>query len=169
MAKLNQKEIRESALALLEKRGVTIEDIAELVIFLQKPYVVDITMEECIENVMGVLSKREVHNTILTGIQLDMLAEEKALLEPLQEIVAEDDGLYGVDEILALSIVNVYGSIGFTNYGYIDKVKPGILKQLNNHEEGNIHVFLDDIVGAIAAAAASRLAHSQPEKSEFVH
>lgn len=169
MVKLNQKEIRESALSLLEQRGVTIEDIAELVIFLQKPYVVDITMEECIENVMGVLSKREVHNTILTGIQLDVLAEEKKLLSPLQEIVAEDDGLYGVDEILALSIVNVYGSIGFTNYGYIDKVKPGILKQLNNHEEGNIHVFLDDIVGAIAAAAASRLAHSQPEKSEFVH
>jgi phosphatidylglycerophosphatase A len=70
--------------------------------------------------------------------------------------------LYGIDEIMALGIVNVYGSIGFTNYGYIDKVKPGILAKLNDHESGQIHTFLDDLIGAIAAAAASRLAHSIP-------
>ena len=65
---------------------------------------------------------------------------------------------------MALSIVNVYGSIGFTNYGYIDKVKPGILADLNSHESGAVHTFLDDLVGAIAAAAAaSRLAHSLPD------
>jgi phosphatidylglycerophosphatase A len=63
---------------------------------------------------------------------------------------------------MALGIVNVYGSIGFTNYGYIDKVKPGILAKLNDHESGQIHTFLDDLIGAIAAAAASRLAHSIP-------
>ena len=48
--------------------------------------------------------------------------------EPLQDIIKVDDSLYGVDEVLALSILNVYGSIGFTNYGYIDRLKPGILK-----------------------------------------
>ena len=31
----------------------------------------------CIESVNAVLSKREVHNTILTGIQLDILAEKQ--------------------------------------------------------------------------------------------
>lgn len=76
------------------------------------------------------LTKREVHNAIITGVQLDILAEENKLLSPLQEILTEDEGLYGIDEIMALSIVNVYGSIGFTNYGYIDKVKPGILKRV---------------------------------------
>lgn len=60
---------------------------------------------------------------------------------------------------MALSIVDIYGSIGFTNYGYIDRVKPGILAKLNAHEPGIIHTFLDDLVGAIAAAAAARLAH----------
>ncbi len=55
--------------------------------------------------------------------------------------------------------MNVYGSIGFTNYGYIDKVKPGILEKLNDKTDGDCHTFLDDIVGAIAAAASSRLAH----------
>jgi phosphatidylglycerophosphatase A len=64
-----------------------------------------------------------------------------------------------VDEVLALSIVNVYGSIGFTNYGYVDKIKPGILAHLNDKSTGKCHTFLDDIVGAIAAAASSRLAH----------
>ena len=85
-------------------------------------------------------------------------------MSPLQHIIEDDEGLYGIDEILALSIVNVYGTIGFTNYGYIDKVKPGILKELNSHDGVHVHTFLDDIVGAIAAAAASRLAHKEPEK-----
>lgn len=160
--------LEEKARELLKERGVGIQDIAELVMFLQKPYVENLTLEECIENINSVLTKREVHNTIITGIQLDILAEENKLMYPLQDILQEDEGLYGIDEILALSIVNVYGSIGFTNYGYIDKVKPGILKQLNAHDGPKVHTFLDDIVGAIAAAAASRLAHSQPEKSELM-
>lgn len=155
------KTLEEKARQLLGDRGVSVVDIAELVMFLQIEYIPHLTLETCIDSVNAVLMKREVHNTILTGIQLDILAEEDKLLQPLQSIVEEDEGLYGIDEILALSIVNVYGSIGFTNYGYIDKVKPGILAKLNEKDGKRVHTFLDDIVGAIAAAAASRLAHSQ--------
>lgn len=153
--------LEQKAKELLIQRGVSLTDIAELVFFLQKDYVTDLSLDQCRENVEAVLLKREVQNAIITGINLDILAEEKKLLTPLQEILSEDEGLYGIDEIMALSIVNVYGSIGFTNYGYIDKVKPGILKELNDHTNGHVHTFLDDIVGAIAAAAASRLAHAQ--------
>lgn len=159
--------LEKKARQLLKERGVEMEDLAELVLYLQKPYIENLDLNTCIENIDSVLSKREVHNTIITGIQLDILAEQKKLLHPLQEIIEDDEGLYGIDEILALSIVNVYGSIGFTNYGYIDKVKPGILAKLNSHEGPEVHTFLDDIVGAIAAAAASRLAHSQPDKSRI--
>lgn len=143
----------------LHERGVEVKDIAELVYFLQEKYHPNLKMEECIQNVERVLSKREVQNAILTGIQLDIMAEKGMLEEPLQNIIATDEGLYGIDEILAFAIVNVYGSIGFTNYGYIDKQKPGILKQLNDKSSGKCNTFLDDIVGAIAAAASSRLAH----------
>lgn len=140
-------------------RGVKTTEIAELVYFLQKDYHDNLKIEDCLHNVERVISKREVQNAILTGIQMDILAEKGLLEEPLQSIIASDEGLYGVDEILAFSIVNVYGSIGFTNYGYIDKLKPGILKHLNDKSSGKCHTFLDDIVGAIAAAASSRLAH----------
>jgi phosphatidylglycerophosphatase A len=140
-------------------RGVTTKEIAELVYFLQKDYHTDLKIDDCQHNVERVISKREVQNAILTGIQMDILAEKGMLEEPLQSIIESDEGLYGVDEILAFSIVNVYGSIGFTNYGYIDKLKPGILKDLNDKSSGKCHTFLDDIVGAIAAAASSRLAH----------
>lgn len=143
----------------LIERGVTVDDIAELVHFLQKQYHPDLTLDLCRENVERVLSKREVQNAIITGIELDRLAEKNLLSEPLLDLVKRDEGLYGVDEVVAFSIVNVYGSIGFTNYGYIDKKKPGILKKLNDHSNGKCHTFLDDIVGAIAAAASSRLAH----------
>lgn len=161
---IKKETLKKMSRQLLLDRGVTTKDIAELVYFLQEKYVQDLTLDMCLENVEAVLNKREVQNAILTGIQLDIAAENHQVLEPLQEILETDEGLYGIDEILALSIVNIYGSIGFTNYGYIDKVKPGILEKLNSHEGSQVHTFLDDIVGAIAAAAASRLAHSEPDR-----
>ena len=86
------KSLEEKARQLLGDRGVSIVDIADLVMFLQKDYISDLSLEECIDSVNAVLSKREVHNTILTGIQLDILAEEDQLLQPLQQIIAEDEG-----------------------------------------------------------------------------
>jgi phosphatidylglycerophosphatase A len=153
------KKIKEAALEALENRGVTIQDIAELTLFLQAKYVPDLTIEKCIESVHHVLEKREVQNAILTGVELDVLAEKEKLSSPLLELLNRDESLYGVDEILALSILNLYGSIGYTNYGYIDKLKHGILERLNNKGSGQVHTFLDDLVGAIAAAASSRIAH----------
>ncbi|MGV3061018.1 phosphatidylglycerophosphatase A family protein, partial [Streptococcus hyovaginalis] len=114
-----------------------------------------------------VLRKREVQNAIITGVELDRLAEEKQLSQPLNDILTNDEGLYGIDEILGLAIVNLYGSIGFTNYGYLDKVKPGVIKKLDSKIGSQCHTFLDDIVSAIAAAAASRIAHNEPEKSRL--
>jgi len=145
----------------LEKRGVNLLDIAKITYDLQKPYVKDLTIEICINHVEKVIMKREVQHAILVGLELDILAEEKKLSEPLLSMLLGDYSLFGIDEILALSIVNVYGSIGFTNFGYVDKVKPGIIKKLDDDGKKKIqcNTFLDDIIGAIAAAAASSIAH----------
>lgn len=158
--------LKKRTIDLLNERGVELTDIAELVLFLQKDYIKDLTKETALHSVTTVLSKREVQNAIITGIQLDIAAEHHDLLEPLETIVERDEGLYGVDETMALSIVDIYGSIGFTNYGYIDRTKPGILAKLNAHEPGIIHTFLDDLVGAIAAAAAARLAHDDVNEED---
>lgn len=151
----------ESTVQLLERRGVTLIEIARVVLEIQYQYYPELTLEECLAGVEAVLRKREVQHAVLTGISLDMLAEQQQLPEPLQTIIARDDFLFGVDEILALSITNVYGSIGLTNFGYLDKTKPLIIGQLNNKKTGQCHTFLDDLVAAIAAAAASRIAHSR--------
>lgn len=164
---LHSLNVEQATREWLEKRGVSIREIAELVLFLQQSYFPDLTIEECEESVHKVLMKREVQNALLTGIQLDILAEQKQLISPLQEMIENDEGLYGVDEILAFAIVNVYGSIGFTNYGYIDKLKPGVLGRLNDKSLGPIHTFFDDIVGAIAAAASSRIAHGRRNEQEL--
>jgi phosphatidylglycerophosphatase A len=152
---------------LLTDRGVTIEGIAHIVYQLQAPYNKDLTLEKCVKNVHAVLRKREVQHAIITGISLDMLAEKKMLPEPFQTIMEVDEPLYGIDEILALSITNVYGTIGLTSFGYLDKNKIGLMKKLNNHGE-QIHVFLDDIVAGIAAAASARIAHQNPNVRRYV-
>ncbi len=158
---MNQKILEELVIRKINDRGVTLEQIAELTYFLQSNYYEGLTLEFCLHNVEAVLKKREVQNAVLTGIRLDELAEMKLLEGPLQEMVDHDYSLYGIDEVLAFSILNVYGSIGFTNYGYIDKLKPGILGEIDKKgkAEGCCHTFMDDLVGAIAAAAASRIAH----------
>ncbi|NLJ99382.1 MAG: phosphatidylglycerophosphatase A [Tissierellia bacterium] len=160
MGKYSMEELNRVTIEMLERRGVTLEDIGEIVLHLQKGYYPDLTLEVCIENIKAVLKKREIVHAILTGIALDELAEKKLLPEPLQSIVASDEGLYGIDEIIPLSIVNVYGTIGLTNYGYLDKEKIGIIKELDEQKEDYVNTFLDDLVAAIAAAIASRIAHS---------
>lgn len=151
--------MQQEIIKMLQDRGVDLDCIARLVLELQLPYNPQLSLAECRENVKKVLEKREVQNAILTGLVLDTLAEKGMLPEPLQSILVRDDPLYGMDEILALSIINIYGSIGFTNFGYLDKVKSGILTNINAKQEGIVNTFLDDIVAAIAAAAAARLAH----------
>lgn len=161
MYKYNMAELKVMTIEMLNRRGVELIDIAELVMMLQKQYYEDLTIELCLENVDAVLNKREIIHAILTGIALDELAEKKLLPEPLQSIVAADEGLYGIDEIIPLSIVNVYGTIGLTNYGYLDKERIGIIKELDMQKGEECNTFLDDLVAALAAAAASRIAHSR--------
>ncbi|MFN2341302.1 MAG: phosphatidylglycerophosphatase A [Halanaerobium sp.] len=155
----SMQELYEKSIEVLNERGVTLDDIAELVLKIQKPYDPDISLERCYENVDAVLQKREVAHAILTGVALDELAERKELPEPIQSIIDTDEGLYGIDEIIPLSIVNLYGTIGLTSYGYLDKAKSGIIKELDTKKDGRVNTFLDDLVAGVAAAAASRYAH----------
>ena len=149
----------------LAEIGVSIDDMAQLVMDVQKKYYDDISIEECRHHVLSVLKKREVQHTIITGLELDRLAAEGLIQEPLLSILRRDEPLYGVDEILALGITNVYGTIGLTNFGYLDKTKPGVIGELNNKKREGVQTFADDLVAAIVAAACSRLAHSK--KGDF--
>jgi len=160
----NLENYRDRCIALLEDRGVTIFDIADAARFLQADYHKDLKAEEFFESIMSVLDKREVQFAIMTAIELDRQAENGTMIDKeLEDVLRRDEGLYGVDEVNAYGICNLYGSISLTNFGYIDKKKYGIVSRLN--EEGkdghHCHTFLDDIVGAIAASAAGRFAHSR--------
>lgn len=60
----------------------------------------------------------------MVGLELDRLATQGLIKEPLESIIMNDSGVFGVDEGIALNIANIYGTIGITNYGYIDREKP---------------------------------------------
>ncbi|MBA9087417.1 phosphatidylglycerophosphatase A [Fontibacillus solani] len=156
----------EIAEAQLLRRGVRLESIAEIVYALQEPYHSDLKMKQCLDSVKAVLQKREVQYTLFTGIALDELAEKKLLPQPLQSILEADEPLYGVDETMALGITSVFGMIGLTSFGYLDKVKPEIIGDLNSQEQ-HIHVFLDDLVAGLAAAASARIAHKSPHVNTY--
>ncbi len=153
--------LRDVVIDLLKERGVELSEIADIVYTLQSPFNPDLTMAECLESVERVMDKREVHHTVLTGIALDVAAENDALPEPLLSIIKTDEPLYGVDESLAVSIASMYGTIGFTSFGYLDKNKMGLMARLDDKSTGEVHCFLDDLVAGIASAASARLAHGR--------
>lgn len=160
------EEVAKATKEALKRRGVKIEDIAEIVYEMQAPYNEGLLLEHCINSVERVLRKREVQHSVLVGIELDELAEKKLLSQPLQAIIESDEGLFGVDETLALSSVMAYGSIALTTFGHLDKNKVGIIKKLDTKASNGVHTFLDDLVGSIAACAASRIAHRMRDLEE---
>lgn len=145
---------------LLANRGVYLHQIVDIVFELQKPYLVSLTKDQCIDAVERVLNKREVQHAIFTGVSLDILAEQGALPQPLQDIVAGDESLYGLDEVLAMGITNIYGTIGITSFGYLDKQKLGVIGELHDNKHNKVNTFLDDLIAGIAAAASAKLAHN---------
>lgn len=164
---VHSKEVKEAALKRLNDRGVTVEDIAEIVYLMQSPYHPELTLEPCIASVQAVLEKREIQHAILVGVELDVLAEQGKLSEPLQTLVATDEGLFGCDETLALGSVFGYGSIAVTTFGHLDKHKIGVIKRLDTKTSGGrVHTFLDDLVASIAANASSRMAHRLRDEQE---
>jgi phosphatidylglycerophosphatase A len=150
----------------LERRGITNESIAEIVLEMQLPYNKGLTIEHCMESVESVLRKREMQHALLVGIELDELAEAKKLSSPLQQIVDSDEGLFGVDEMIGLGAVLTYGSIAVTTFGHLDKNKVGIINSLDTKSGGNVHTFLDDLIASIAACASARIAHRTRDLEE---
>lgn len=157
--RVHSSDVKKAVELRLADRGVTPYDIALIVLEMQQPYSKSLTVEICEENVVAVLQKREVQHALLVGIELDMLAEQGKLSEPLQSLVSQDEGLFGCDETLALGSVLGYGSIAVTTFGHLDKEKTGIIKKLDTKRGKQVNTFLDDLVASVAASASSRIAH----------
>lgn len=163
---VHSKVVEQATKEALIRRGVELKDIAEIVYEMQLPYNKDLTMDICIESVESVLKKRELQHAILVGIELDELGEQRKLSQPLQQIVDSDEGLFGVDETIALGAVFTYGSIAVTTFGHLDKNKIGIINTLDQKKGNSVNTFLDDLVASVAASAASRIAHRSRDLEE---
>lgn len=152
----------------LLERGVKIEDIAEIAYRQQGKYNPNLSMDDCVESVKKILSYRDIFHLVQLSIEIDRLTEEGVFRSPIQDIMKADLGMFGIDEIFGLNIASMYGTIGQTNFGDIDVNKPGIVKELNDggkKDSGKCHTFLDDVVGALAAAASTRVAQIISEEA----
>lgn len=150
----------------LAERGVTIDDITVIAYNQQHRYYENVEYALCKESVEKILSLRDIFHLVQLGAEIDRLAEEGLFKGPIQDIIRYDLGVFGIDEIFGLDIARLYGAIGQTNFGDIDVNKPGIVAKLNHDGKGDkaaCHTFLDDIVGAIAAAASTRVSQIMSE------
>ena len=156
--KYPDRELYDWVLNELEKRNINRRTIGEIAYKMQHQYLPNLTVDDFGKELDEVLKKREVLNILATGFALDNLADEGLLPSPLQEIIENDLGVYGVDESLSLCLSQLYGSIAVTNYGFTDKDKPGIAKDLDN-SHGHVNTFADDLALALASAVIGRCGH----------
>lgn len=147
-----------TVISSLKKRGVTVSQIAHIAYQMTTEFVPQNTEAHTYDVTVDVLHKRDLLNTAMIMLDLDRLAESKQLCQPLNDIISNDAGVFGADEDLALSIATLYGPIGATNFGYLDRVKKGIIKEIDTRP-GHVTTFLDDLVGAIIAAICGKLSH----------
>lgn len=164
--RVHSDEVMKAAHEALERRGVTIEEVAKIVFEMQESFNEGLTLAHCVESVESVLQKREMQHALLVGIELDELAEQGKLSRPLQQIIDTDEGLFGVDEMIGLGAVLTYGSIAVTTFGHLDRNKVGVIHELDTKVGGQVHTFLDDLVSSIAACASARIAHRQRDLEE---
>lgn len=162
----SREEMYELNKERLESRGVTVEDIAKIALKQQSKYTENIDFAVCLESAQKILSYPDAFHMIQLGIEIDCLAEQGKLSSPIQEILKADLGLFGIDELFGLELAGNFGIIGRTNFGDIDVNKPGIIAKLNDEGklDGHCHTFLDDIVGALAACASTRVAQIYKQK-----
>ncbi len=161
----NRDEMLHLNIETLRSRGVEIVEIAKIAHQQQSKYHPEIDFLLCLESVEKILTFRDVFHHVQFAAEVDRLAEEKMFKGPIQDILYYDLGLFGLDETLGLDVARNYGSIGQTNFGDIDVNKKGIVAKLNDDgkKDGHCHTLLDDIVGAIAAAASTRVAQVMSE------
>ncbi|WP_051457506.1 phosphatidylglycerophosphatase A family protein [Acholeplasma granularum] len=162
----NRDEMLKLNIEVLKNRcDVTVLDIAKIAQQQQSKYYPNIDINLCIESVEKILTFRDVFHHIQFSAEVDRLAQEKMFKGPIQDILYYDLGLFGLDETLGLDVARNYGAIGQTNFGDIDVNKHGIVKRLNDAGKsgGMVHTMMDDIVGAIAAAASTRVAQVMNE------
>ncbi len=162
----SRTEMLRMNIEILNKRGVSVNDIAEIAFKQQTKWKPDISFQECYDSVEKILSLRDCFHILQLGAEIDRLTEQNAFEGPIQEILASDLGMFGIDELFGIELAGLYGTIGKTNFGDIDVNKPGIIAKLNFDGKGDkpaCHTFLDDIVGAIAAAASTRVAQIENE------
>ncbi len=163
----SRQEMLDMNVQTLKERTVTVKEIAEIAFRQQSKWTDDVSMAECIDSVEKILSIRDVFHLVQLGAEIDRLTDEKLFKGPIQDVLAQDLGMFGIDELFGLELAGMYGTIGKTNFGDIDVNKPGLVDRLNGegkHDGGMCHTFLDDIVGAIAAAASTRVAQMTNEE-----
>ena len=140
--------------------GITGQDLVQIAFNKQREFIDNLTFEDVKVALKKVLSKREIQHALVTGISLDVLVENELLPNPLEKIVKEDRGTYGVDELL-MDASMLYGSIALTNSLGLDTHKSGIIKRIDELGKTSEYTttFLDDLLCVLIGCTEGYLAH----------
>lgn len=153
--KYPDQELFDFVMGELKKRNINSHTVGEAAYQLQHQYLPDLTIADFGYQLNEILKKREVLNALALGFEIDNLATEKKLSEPLQTIIENDLGIFGLDELLAMNISQLYGSLSVSNFGFADKIKVGIAKDLDT-DESHVRTFSDDLFSALVSAVIGR-------------
>lgn len=153
-------ELKAYTLKAMEDRGVSFDSVVEVFQALlnedrsqliRKGFNPDINRDEAARYLSIAFENERLLQSTLVGIELDTLAEQRKLREPLLSMIRADHPLMPVDETLVLGAVDRDAE---DEFGHQDTHKVKIVKELDKSED-RVYTFLDDAVGAFVAQASS--------------
>lgn len=143
----------------LADKGVTLNDIAHEAYLQQLRFNPNLAESDCQAAIVAVLHKREILNNAMVALEMDRLATEGAVAEPLRSLLMTDNPNVGTDEMLAISCSLLYGSVATAQFGHLDLVKHGLAHKLDTDEHGECNTFIDDIVSALISCVEAKVMH----------
>lgn len=154
-------ELKNFIIDKLKAKNISISDIAQVVYSEQKKYNKGLELNLCIESVEHILSKREVLNKIAMCLFIDNFNDNPIDLNVvksnmLYNAISTENSSFGINKLLGLSISELYGAIGYSNFGYFCETKPGVIGIVNTMSDNE---FLSDILCGIISAASGKIAH----------
>lgn len=143
-----------------DELGIKLTDLAEIAKVKINRFRPEVTLEPNVRAVKAVLAKREIQNALVTSINLDVLAENKLLVGPLQGMMLDDRGTFGIDELM-MNLAELYGTIALTSAEELDLHKTGIIKEVDDLGKQTewCTTFLDDQLCMIVGCAVGKLSH----------
>ena len=139
---------------MLQARGLSIDQLTEALVENWKTSDGELKTKTAEKSIIRALRDPILQTSILLGLEMDQKAEKGELSDVVRQIVAKDDPLCNIDELLAKAALEQKGRDAIDRFHELDILKRNsLLRNLDSKSGNRVNMFADDLVAAVLVMA----------------